>query len=100
MVYDCGNSWASSIIIFIDLLFNIIHKLNKNRILHESSLHMKCMKQSFMNSIWNDHECKILFIIWLIWMGFYRLENLTFFSIKYDIVTDGIMTLRASNQVL
>ena len=28
---------------------------------------------SFINFTWNDHECKILFIIWLFKMGFYRL---------------------------
>ena len=54
----------------------------------------------FINFIWNDHECKILFIIWLFKMGFYRLSSWHYFNRKYNVVTDGIMMLRASNQVL
>ena len=50
--------------------------------------------------IWNDHECKILFIIWLFKMEFYRLKSLHYLNRKHNVVTDGIMTLRASNQVL
>ena len=55
----------------------------------------------FINFIWNEHECKILFIIWLFQMGFYRLKRRHYFNRKHCIhVKDSIMTLRASNQVL
>ena len=50
---------------------------------------------SFINFIWNDHECKILFK-----MEFYRLKSWHYFNRKHYVVTDGITTLRASNQVL
>ena len=33
-------------------------------------------------------------------MGVYRLKSGHYFKRKHNIVTDGIMTLRASNQVL
>ena len=33
-------------------------------------------------------------------MGFYRLESWQKFNRKHNVVTDGIMTLPASNQVL
>ena len=33
-------------------------------------------------------------------MGFYRLKRWHYFNKKHNVVTDGIMTLRASNQVL
>ena len=55
---------------------------------------------SLINFIRNDHECKILFIIWLFEMGFYRLISWIYFSRERYVVTDGIMTLHASNQVL
>ena len=33
-------------------------------------------------------------------MEFYRLKSLHYFNRKHNVVTDGIMMLRASNQVL
>ena len=48
---------------------------------------------SFINSIWNDHNCKILFIIGL-FKKWFLVESI---SIE-NIVMDGIMTIRASNQ--
>ena len=33
-------------------------------------------------------------------MEFYRLKSLHYLNRKHNVVTDGIMTLRASNQVL
>ena len=33
-------------------------------------------------------------------MGFYRITSPHYFNRKHDVVTDDIMTLRASNQVL
>ena len=32
-------------------------------------------------------------------MGFYRLKSWRYVNRKHNVVTDGIMTLRASNQV-
>ena len=52
---------------------------------------------AFINFIWNDHKCKILFIIWLFKLWFYRLKM---FIRKHKVVTDGFMTLRASNQMI
>ena len=37
---------------------------------------------SFINFIWNDHECKILFIMWLFELGFYRVQNEHYFNTK------------------
>ena len=56
---------------------------------------------SLINFIWNDHECKILFIIiWQFQMGFYGYKSWHYFIRKHNVVTDGIMTLRASNHAL
>ena len=54
---------------------------------------------SFTNFIWNDYECKILFIIRPFKIEFYRLK-IHYFNRKHSVVTDGTMTLRASNQGL
>ena len=54
---------------------------------------MKFMKLA----IWNDHECKIVCIIWLYFMV---IAVELFFNRKYIIVTDGLMMLCAGNQVL
>ena len=54
---------------------------------------MKFMKRAFgefHNFIWNGHEYKILFIAF----------KVDYFNRKHNVVTDGIMTLRAINQVL
>ena len=55
---------------------------------------------SCIHFIWNDHECKVLFIIWLLKLGYYRLKRWHYFYRKHNVVTGGIMTLRVSNQVL
>ena len=55
---------------------------------------------SFINFIWNDRSCKILFIIQLYYTGFYCLKSGHYFNRKHYVVTDVIMTLRTSNQVL
>ena len=44
-----------------------------------------------------DNEFKILFIKWLFKMEFYHLK---YFNRKHSVVTDGIMKLGGSNQVL
>ena len=38
--------------------------------------------------------------ILIIWMGFYRLKNWQYFNRKHSVVTDGVMALPASNQLL
>ena len=47
-------------------------------------IHMKFNEPwaSFINFKWNDHECKILFIMWHFRMGFYRLRNEHYFKKK------------------
>ena len=46
-----------------------------------------------MKLIWNDHEFKILFIIWHFSMGFYGFQTL-FISMKICIVdTEVVMAL-------
>ena len=49
--------------------------------------------------IGNDHECKILYSKLLIQREFYRFEIWTNFSRKHDMISDGVITLRPSNQV-
>ena len=51
----------------------------------------------FINFIDCDNEFKILFIKWLFKMEFYHLK---YFNRKHSVVTDGIMKLGGSNQVL
>ena len=60
---------------------------------------MKFIKRAsveFHNFMWNDHECKILFIIWLLKMV-YPLKGCYYFKRKHNVVTEAIMTLHASN---
>ena len=43
--------------------------------------------------IWNDHECKILFIIWPFESGFYRISSGHYVNRKRTFVTDVVMML-------
>ena len=76
--------------------------LTKYRILHEWSFHMKFMKRAFgefHKIIWNDHECKILFIVWPFLMGFYRLQKEHFYYENALLTRTLSMTLRKRAKV-
>ena len=96
-----GGCWSWIIQLYLRCFFREEHSINRGSY---TSGHFICLWNeplaSFINFIWNDHECKILFIIWLFKMGFYRLLSWHYFNRKHNVVTDGVMTLRASNQVL
>ena len=53
---------------------------------------------SFINFIWNDHECKILFIIWPFEMRFYRLQIEHYLNKKRIVDTDVVSDVASSRQ--
>ena len=53
---------------------------------------------SFINFIWNDHECKILFIIWPFKMGFNHLQNDHYFNKKHMVDTVFVSDLTSMGQ--
>ena len=53
---------------------------------------------SFINLIWNDHECKILFSTWPFKMEFYRLQNDQNFNIKRIVDTDVVNDVTQKRQ--
>ena len=76
--------------------------VSKQRILHEWSFYRKFMKQAlanFINFIWNDHECTILFIIWPLKIRFHHHQNGQYFKKKNGLLIRA-MTLRLHAKVL
>ena len=55
---------------------------------------------NFIDFIWNDHDYKILFIIWRLKKGILFLRILHYFGGRHSVVTDGVVALRASGQML
>ena len=55
---------------------------------------------SFINFIWNAHECKILFIIWSFQMGFYRLQNDHYFKKKRTVDMNVVNDVTSTRQSL
>ena len=53
---------------------------------------------SFINFIWNSHECKILYIIWPFKMGFYHLQNGQYVKKKRIVDTDVVNDVTYSRQ--
>ena len=52
---------------------------------------------SFTNFLWNDHSCKILFIIWPFKSGFYCLQNISRRKriVYTDVVNDATSTCQS-----
>ena len=53
---------------------------------------------SFINFIWNDHECKILFIIWPFKSVLYSLQNGQYFNKKCIADTDFVNDVTSTHQ--
>ena len=55
---------------------------------------------SFINFIWTDHECNILFITWPFWIEVNRFLSKHDFNRKRHVVMDVVMTLHVRAKVL